>query len=286
MKCPLRTTLIGLAIFLIGGSAPLYAQGVESAPTGVEDLAPELQKRKKKQQISGWLGVMLEAPEDQDGVDVVRVLRGSPAERGGLEIGDRILKVDKTSVGSPADVQKLVRARSSGHKSIVELRRDGEAKTLTVELGSAPSTEQVLKNQFVGHPAPTFSARVVGEKPSTLKLAKLKGKPVVVDFWATWCGPCRPLSQKLAKLSEQTGERVHFVGLTSESNEAVERFLATHPHGFPVATTDKKVMQRYLIESYPTVFVLDAQGKVAGVFVGLGHIDEIRKLVEKLAAKK
>ncbi|QDG54364.1 redoxin domain-containing protein [Persicimonas caeni] len=286
MKCPTRITLLGLLIFLTGAPASLFAQGVESAPTGVEDLAPELRKDKKSKQSSGWLGVMLEAPDDEQGVDVVGVLRSSPAESGGLKIGDRILKVDETAVDSPSDVQKVVRAKSNGHNATVELRRDGKAKTLTIELGSAPSTEQILRNQFVGHAAPAFKAKVVGKEDATVTLAELKGKPVVVDFWATWCGPCRPLSRKLAKLSKKTGESVTFVGLTSEKTEVVERFLASHPHGFAVGTASEKVMQRYLVESYPTVFVLDADGKVAGVFVGLGHIDEIRKLVEKLAAKK
>ncbi len=302
------TFLLAAALVAVALPAAALAQGVESSPIGVDDMVPGA-GRPHRAHKPGWLGVMLQTPKPppddhahkktadksakraakkaatkttRHGVDVVRVLRASPAANGGLQRGDRILSVDGQAVGSPADVQNIVRRVPPGSKTHLELRRGGKLRKLAVVVGTAPDPQKVLRTQFVGHKAPRFSAHAMGDKPASISLNTFKGKPLVIDFWATWCGPCRVMTHRLAKLHAKKGDAVHFVGLTSESDDIVQRYLNTHHHGFPVATADDKVMQTYLIESYPTVFVLDKHGRVAGVFIGLGHIDEITKLVERL----
>lgn len=287
MLVPRTLTIIAAVLFLTALPALGTAQGIESAPTGVEDLAPDQEQKGAETAANrpGWLGVMLEASDDAKGVEIVQVLRQSPASKGGLKVGDRILSVDGDAVASPAEVQKAVGRHRAGQKTKLELARGEKTTKMDIELGSAPAPQALLRRQFIGQRAPALRAKTVGDEARAVELSKLRGKPVVIDFWATWCGPCRPMSEQLGKLSEKVGDGAHFVGVTSESRSAVQKHLKTHASKFPVATTDEKVMQEYFIASYPTVFVLDEKGKVAGVFVGLGHMPQIRKLVEKLAAK-
>ncbi len=269
------------AVFVVSAlAADAPAQGVESSPTGVEDMLPA--KSDDDTHTPGWLGVMLAEVDDGSGVQITKVLRDSPASAGGLRAGDRIMGVDGKKVGSVGEVQSRVRERTASQKTRVLVHRDGEDQELTIALQPAPKTQALLEREFVGHRAPRFEAKLVGEDDKA-SLDELTGKPIVVDFWATWCGPCRPLSQNLGRLSKKLDDKVHFIGLTSEKEKTVEQHLARNGSGFPVATTDEQVMKSYLIESYPTVFIIDAHGKVRGVFVGLGHIDDIEKLLAKLA---
>ncbi|MFP4598885.1 MAG: redoxin family protein [Persicimonas sp.] len=262
-------------------AADAAAQGVESSPTGVEDMLPA--DSDDDSRTPGWLGVMLAEDDDADGVQITRVLRGSPASAGGLQEGDRITGVDGKTVATVDEVQSRIRKRAASQDTRVLVHRDGQDQELTIALKPTPQTQQLLERQFVGHSAPEFEAKIVGEDEDRASLDELAGKPIVVDFWATWCGPCRPLSQDLGQLSDKLDDKVHFIGLTSEAEQTVEQHLARNDSRFPVATTDEDVMQSYLIESYPTVFVIDAEGKVRGVFVGLGHMDDIEKLLSKLA---
>lgn len=102
---------------------------------------------------------------------------------------------------------------------------------------------------------------------------EVKGRKVVlINFWATWCPPCRlemPVFEKLYTEHGEAGLQILAVNV-GEDEETVESFLSAKPVSFPVLLDrDEVVSTRYRIEAFPTSVILDAQGKVVDVIEGL-----------------
>jgi thiol-disulfide isomerase/thioredoxin len=115
---------------------------------------------------------------------------------------------------------------------------------------------------------PALNLKDVGGKP--VASSDLKGRIVLVEFWATWCPPCRPTLSWLADLKKKHGDRIEIVALAVESDEADVRKLAEEmnvPIRFALATPD--IARSFGdISGVPTLFLFDRNGKGAGVFFG------------------
>ena len=123
---------------------------------------------------------------------------------------------------------------------------------------------------------------------SPLPLAPLKGKVVVLSFWATWCSPCFILEPILGNIAKKYAANadVAFLGVNSDEDETlVPRFLAGVKWGFPVAYSDG--LKEYLgVDAFPTVIILDRDGKtvfrVAG-FPETGYVDALTAAIHSAA---
>jgi thiol-disulfide isomerase/thioredoxin len=105
------------------------------------------------------------------------------------------------------------------------------------------------------------------------RLRSLRGYPVVLNAWASWCGPCRTEFPLMAGASAQFGRKVAFVGAdTNDSSSDARSFLAKHPvsyPSYPVASSDLSSLA--VLEGLPTTIFLNPAGKV--VFVHIGQYD-------------
>jgi cytochrome c biogenesis protein CcmG/thiol:disulfide interchange protein DsbE len=102
-----------------------------------------------------------------------------------------------------------------------------------------------------------------------LDVAALRGKVVAVNFWATWCGPCREELPELARFwTEHRGRCFELVGVAEESaREDVAKLAAAIP--YPVVVDDRaEALARWGVQGYPVTYVLDPDGKVRQVFTG------------------
>lgn len=120
-----------------------------------------------------------------------------------------------------------------------------------------------------GETAPDLKLYDLGSKP--LSLAAMKGKVVVLDFWAPWCVPCRRSFPFLDALQERYGAAgLQVVGLTLEEDEdAVLAFLDAVPVGFTVARDPtEKAGDAFGIVAMPTTLLLDREGRIAARFEG------------------
>lgn len=129
--------------------------------------------------------------------------------------------------------------------------------------GSGPYSSEGGKELNIGQPAPALVAE--GWLNSTLPSdTELKGKVLVVDVWAYWCGPCANAAPELVELYDQyKSQDVVFIGLTPEGSKAIsdsqaflDRLGITWPNGYGAVETIDTLEVEYL----PTVLVIDAKG--------------------------
>jgi thiol-disulfide isomerase/thioredoxin len=125
---------------------------------------------------------------------------------------------------------------------------------------------------FVRNPeaAPDFKLETLDGKPLTL--ASASGKVVLLNFWATWCGPCRMEIPDLIELQKQYKDSLQIISLLVdvEDVEDAKAFVAGAGFNYPVAVATPEVRMLYGgISALPTLFVLDTQGRIVQKHVGL-----------------
>lgn len=137
-----------------------------------------------------------------------------------------------------------------------------------------------IQQQFAGKPAPAFVAKGLDGK--AISLASYKGKIVLLDFWATWCPPCRADAPALEKLHQQHQD-LAIIGISvSEERATVEKFLREYPRGYPVAlTTENELSRPYQAGPLPLYLVIDRDGKLAAAVEGDQGMAQLRRLLKQ-----
>jgi thiol-disulfide isomerase/thioredoxin len=126
-----------------------------------------------------------------------------------------------------------------------------------------------------GDPLPSLSLNYLGQQP------ELSGKPVLVEFWATWCPPCRKsiphLNEVYAKYKDKG---LTIVGITNEDEATVKKFQEKIPMTYNVAiNAPQQLLQQFGVEGIPTAFLVDKSGKV----VWAGHPMELTEsMIQKV----
>jgi len=115
-------------------------------------------------------------------------------------------------------------------------------------------------------------------------LTQYRGKPVLLDFWATWCGPCKAQSPILDGVSKRLSERglvVLGVG-TSDTPSAARAWAKSHKISYPIIMDeDGAVARSYGVSNLPTLVLLAKDGTVRAIRVGLTDASELERLVQK-----
>ena len=119
-------------------------------------------------------------------------------------------------------------------------------------------------------PAPAFKVDTLDGKP--LSLADYKSKVILLNFWATWCGPCRAEIPDLVELQNKYKDQLQIIGLVVDDDEedAIKKFAEKFGINYPIAIATDEMRTEYGgIPALPTSFVLDAEGRVVQKHEGL-----------------
>ena len=131
----------------------------------------------------------------------------------------------------------------------------------------------------IGDNAVNFKVRIDGKDTD---LASLKGKVVLIDFWATWCGPCKASMPALQSFYEKYRSKGYeTIGISAEEPAVVAAFVKAHSYTYPmVIDGDGKLNQDYKIGAFPTELLVGKSGRV--VFISSGFDEkETREAIEK-----
>lgn len=146
------------------------------------------------------------------------------------------------------------------------------------------ATGQVLAANTSG-PAPDFTLK--SRSGENIKLSELRGQVVMINFWASWCGPCRqemPILDQLYQRYEPMGFTLLGVNV-EEDSAAAEKVLREIPVSFPVLYDSKnQVSENYQVRAMPSTFLIDRDGKVRYLHKGYkpGYEEDYQQQVREL----
>jgi peroxiredoxin len=209
-----------------------------------------------------------------------------------FQLGSAYEQAGKLDEAEEAYVQSLAVFQSGDTTAMAPLRalhrrRGGALKTLRQRITAArtASVERVaLEQRRYDKAAPNWSLKGLDGKP--MKLADYKGKVVVLDFWGSWCKPCRLELPHFQKLYERYAAKgVAFVGINWENPgpaplrvKAAADFITENRFTFPVALDhDAVAAKAYEVVSFPTVFVIDRGGQIR--YRNTGYADGVEQLM-------
>lgn len=154
------------------------------------------------------------------------------------------------------------------------------------------ATQQPIEETAAGeetqaaNPAPDFTVYDIDGNPH--KLSDFRGKPVLLNFWASWCGPCKSEMPEFQNYYEKYGEDVHFVivNLTDGAQETVESasaYIAREGYTFPVYyDTDMEGAYAYGVSAVPVSYFIDAEGYFAAWAQGALSADMLQQGMDLL----
>lgn len=134
--------------------------------------------------------------------------------------------------------------------------------------------------------APDFTLKTSDGK--TIKLSDYKGKVVIIDFWATWCPPCRKGIPDLISIQKEYKKDVVIIGISLDGEKTVKDvpgFVKDYGINYPIVYGDEKIVNAYGgIQGIPTAFVVDKKGNIVDKHVGLvpkdTYVNKIKELLK------
>ena len=151
---------------------------------------------------------------------------------------------------------------------------------LAVLMGCTRSDE---RSTVASGDAPNF--KLQGLNGRTVQLSDYKGKPVVLDFWATWCQPCRDSIPGMAKLNADYADKglvILAISVDGGATEDIRTFQKEHGMAYTVLMGTEEMADQYHVRTIPMVVVIDKSGKIVKRYLGAGNEDEIEKTVKQL----
>lgn len=157
---------------------------------------------------------------------------------------------------------------TKGKELLEQLKREFPDSKFVAQLKQQEEAEKAQANLAVGKPFPDFTEKDTAGKP--LSIAAYKGKVVLIDFWATWCGPCvKELPNVIKAYEKHHADGFEIIGISlDQDRKKLETFVKqqnmTWPQYFDGKGWQNKLAQQYGVNSIPATYLLDREGKIIG----------------------
>ena len=208
-------------------------------------------------------------------------------------VAAEIESADYPSTGKPLPEKETAAKFAAANAKLAGIVKDfGDVKTAATGPGDPPTVAQASKkvkffveNLTVGKAAPDAECELL-EEGKKAKLSDYRGSVVVLDIWATWCGPCRqmiPHEREMVKHFE--GKKFKLVSVSADAKkETLAKFLEKEEMPWTHWWNGAKggLIEEYQVRFYPTVYILDGKGVIRAKHL---RGDDLQKFVDKLLAE-
>lgn len=158
---------------------------------------------------------------------------------------------------------------------------------LTITAGGPPQPALAGgARPMVGFRAPPFTLQTLGGK--RVSLAAERGKPVLINFWATWCPPCRVEMPQIERFQRMEGNRVAILGVNAgEPAAVVSRFVGRYGFGWTfVLDPGETTAADYRVRAFPTSFFVDRRGIIRQIYSGPMDVAQMRSFLRQTEAAR
>jgi cytochrome c biogenesis protein CcmG, thiol:disulfide interchange protein DsbE len=154
---------------------------------------------------------------------------------------------------------------------------------LFMGLGRDP---QEIRSPLIGRAAPPFVLREVGTGQQ-ISIDQYRGKPLVINFWATWCGPCYEEHPLLVANARSLQPQVQFIGVVfQDSEEKIQQFLNERGTAYPTVVDEAgKTAIAYGVGGVPETFFLDGTGNIVAKFSGALSTETLQENLQKVMVR-
>jgi thiol-disulfide isomerase/thioredoxin len=182
------------------------------------------------------------------------------------------------------------RAERPGRGGSTALRAAVLVGLLALGFAALPRLVARRTSPLVGNDAPDFTLPFVANgaaidpAKTALSLHELRGRPVLLDFWATWCGPCRveaPIVDRVSRRWRDQGVVVVGVDTDAPGEGDPRAFALAYGLGYPIVHDRGAAMRSYGVDGLPTLVVVSGAGKVVAVRTGITDEAELERLIRQ-----
>ena len=233
-----------------------------------------------------WLGVTFKKTtyENHLALDVKGVHPGSGCFTAGVVAGDKIIGINGKPLAEMSQITSVISKSKTGSTVGIEVFRDGKKIPLKVKLTERPDDISSLTGSAIGSKMAELGKNFYqnGDK------RKAKPKATLLDFWATWCGPCRKTLPILESIYSKLGNQgLEIIGIADEDLNTLNAFYERqHRSPYPLyRDATKELWRRYGIRSVPTLMLLDSEGYIKGVWSGVPNQKALEQLVQETMAQ-
>lgn len=233
-----------------------------------------------------WLGLIYKKDlyENHLALRVSGVHPESGCLAAGVVSGDLVIGIDGKDLVNVAQLQNVLKNAKVGSYVAIEIFREGKRIPLTVTLTERPDDISSLTGSAIGSKIAKFGDNFYKNAEKRQEAPKA----TLLDFWATWCGPCRQTLPVLEKMyNKYASQGLEVIGISSEpKNTLLSFYKKQHASPYPLyRDADQGLWRRYGIHAVPTLMLLDSNGYIKRVWSGAPSFEMLEKLVLEVMEK-